>query len=62
MMSFQLKKGAEIIEETNEHFKANEDMAPVSVFGLLRLLKDPAIQHGLKYLQSFLYVMNKHAK
>ncbi|TXL65034.1 DUF1641 domain-containing protein [Cerasibacillus terrae] len=57
-----IKKGAEIIEETNEHFKANEDMAPVSVFGLLRLLKDPAIQHGLKYLQSFLYVMNKHAK
>lgn len=54
-----IKKGAELIEETNEHFKANEDMAPVSLFGLLRMLKDPTIQHGLKYLQSFLYVVNK---
>ena len=57
-----VKKGAEIIEETNEHFKANEDMAPISLFGLLRMLKDPTIQHGLKYLQSFLYVVNKRTQ
>lgn len=57
-----VKKGAEIIEETNEHFKANEDMASISLFGLLRMLKDPTIQHGLKYLQSFLYVVNKRTQ
>lgn len=56
-----LKKGAEIIKETNTHFKENKDMSPVSLFGLLRLLKDPAVQHGLKYIQSLLYVINNRS-
>lgn len=29
-----VKKGAEIIEETKEHFKANEDMAPISLLNI----------------------------
>lgn len=56
-----LKKGAEILEKTTEHFQQNEDTTPISIFGLMRMLKDPTVQHSLKYMQSLLYVVGKES-
>lgn len=54
-----VKEGAEIIEETNQHFEENEDTSTVSVFGLMRMIKDPTVQTGIKYAQSLLTVINQ---
>lgn len=54
-----IKESTEILEETNEHFKANSDQSDISIFGLMKMLKDPVVQDGLKYTQSLLHVINK---
>src|SRR5690625_1358773 len=56
-----IKKGAEILEKTTEHFQENEDTMPISIIGLMRMLKDPTVQHSLKYMQSILYVVGKES-
>ncbi len=55
-----IKEGTEILEETNSHFKANNNQSDISVFGLMKMLKDPVVQDGLKYTKSLLHVINKH--
>lgn len=55
-----IKESTEILEETNKHFKANSNQSDISIFGLMKMLKDPVIQDGLKYTQSLLHVVNKH--
>lgn len=55
----QLDKGMEIVQETNERFKERENGPNVSLLGTLRLLKDPTVQKGLKYVESLLTVVNE---
>lgn len=55
-----IDKGQEIIEETKEEFARTKDSAPISVFGLMKMIKDPVVQDGLKMAQAFLTVANKH--
>lgn len=55
-----IDKGQEIIEETKEEFARTKDSAPISVFGLMKMIKDPVVQDGLKMAQIFLTVANKH--
>lgn len=54
-----IEKGQEIIEETQEEFARTKDSAPISVFGLMKMIKDPVVQDGLKYMQAFLTVVGK---
>lgn len=54
-----LEKGMKIINETNERFHADESTANVSLVGMYRLLKDPTIQKGFKYMETLLDVVNK---
>src|SRR5690625_7833038 len=54
-----LKKGAEILEKTTEHFQENEDTTPISIFGLIRILKNPTVQLSLKDIHSLLYVFGQ---
>lgn len=56
-----IQQGTEIIEKTNEHFQHNKDTAPISIFGLMRMLKDPTVQHSLKYMQSLLHVVGEES-
>ena len=54
-----IKEGAEILDEANAHFKENAAQPDISIFGLMKMLKDPVVQDGLKYTQSLLHVINK---
>lgn len=54
-----VQKGMEIVEETNEKFKEREGGPNISLFGMMRLLKDPTVQKGLKYVDSLLTVINE---
>lgn len=54
-----LEKGVEIMNETNERFRADESEANVSIVGMYRLLKDPTIQKGFKYMETLLDVVNE---
>ncbi|KON87634.1 hypothetical protein AF332_12875 [Sporosarcina globispora] len=54
-----LEKGLDIIKETNEQFKVNNSSSNISIFGIYRLLKDPMIQNGFKYIEILLDVIRK---
>ncbi|MDM8102263.1 MULTISPECIES: hypothetical protein [Oceanobacillus] len=54
-----LDKAVKVIKETNEQYKQNDNTANFSLYGMYRLLKDPTIQKGFRYLESFLEVADK---
>ena len=55
-----IDKGKAIIEETKEEFERTKDDSPITIFGLMKMLKDPVVQDGLKYAQAFLTTVQKH--
>ncbi|MED0716582.1 hypothetical protein P4S80_09860 [Aeribacillus composti] len=57
-----MEKGLHIIKETNERFKNEKDTSHVSLLRMYRLLKNPAVQNGFKYLEALLEVINKQSK
>ncbi|GEM_PF-1439107 len=54
-----LNKAMDVMKETNEQFKNNQNTTNLSLYGMYRLLKDPTIQKGFQYLEIFLEVVNK---
>lgn len=54
-----IEKGIEVIKETNEQFKADKSTPNVSLLGMYRLLKDPMVQNGFKYIETLLDVIRK---
>jgi uncharacterized protein YjgD (DUF1641 family) len=54
-----IAKGIKIINETNDRFHADQSEANVSIVGMYRLLKDPVIQKGFKYMETLLYVVKE---
>lgn len=55
-----LDQGQEILTATKEEFARTKNNAPISVFGLMKMIKDPVVQDGLKMMQAFLTTMNKY--
>lgn len=60
--SLHLQSGIDIIQETNKRFKEREKGNNISLMGMLRLLKDPSVQKGLKYTESLLMVINERSR
>jgi uncharacterized protein YjgD (DUF1641 family) len=56
----KLKEAASVAQEAK--LRAENDTSRVSLFGLLRLLKDPTVQKNLRYVQAFLTVMSERDK
>ncbi len=54
-----IRKGMEMIHETNERFKADESKPNMSLLQMYRLLKDPTVQKGFKYVETFLGVISE---
>lgn len=54
-----IEKGMDIIKETNKQFKEDQRTPNMSVFGMYRLLKDPMVQNGFKYIETLLDVIKK---
>ena len=42
--------------------RAESETAPIGVFGILRMLKDPMVQKNLKLVSAFLSVMGERSK
>ncbi|KOR76997.1 DUF1641 domain-containing protein [Paenibacillus solani] len=45
--------------EAGDRVHAQGDQAQIGVFGLMKMLKDPQVQKGLRYAQAFLDVLNE---
>lgn len=54
-----IQKGMDIMNETNERFQADESKPNVSILQMYRLLKDPVVQKGFKYVETFLDVVKE---
>src|SRR5699024_7389025 len=54
-----IRDGIQMIEETNERFKEDESKPNMSLLHMYRLLKDPTIQQGFKYVETFLTVVKE---
>ena len=54
-----IKESTKIFEETNKHYQANQNQSDISIFGLMKMLKDPVVQDGLKFTKSMLHVINE---
>lgn len=52
------EEAKEIAEETKQEFN-NKQNEKYSMFDLLRMLKDPVVQDGIRYASAFLAVMNR---
>ncbi|MBS4190302.1 hypothetical protein KHA94_08805 [Bacillus sp. FJAT-49705] len=53
-----LDKAVGVIKETNEQFKEDKSSPNFSLYGMYRLLKDPTIQKGFRYLELLLGIIN----
>jgi uncharacterized protein YjgD (DUF1641 family) len=53
----KIKDGMSIIEEAK--IRACEDRSTMSIFAVMRLLKDPTVQDGLKFTKAFLSVVGE---
>ena len=56
----QVKNAAATAIEAGD--RAKRDTSSVSVFGLLKMLKDPNVQQALKFSQAYLDVLNEQKK
>lgn len=54
-----VQKGMDIIQETNERFKEDESKPNMSILQMYRLLKDPTVQKGFKYVETLLGVFGE---
>lgn len=54
-----IQKGIDIIQETNERFKEDERKPNMSILQMYRLLKDPTVQKGFKYVETLLGVVGE---
>lgn len=54
-----VKESIEVLDEAKLHFEETKDSSDISIFGLMKMLKDPVVQDGLKFTQSLLYAINK---
>jgi len=54
-----VQKGIEMMKETNKRYQENKDTGQISILRMYRILKNPAIQKGFKYLETLLEVINK---
>jgi len=54
-----IQKGMDIIQETNERYQADEATPNVSLLHMYRLLKDPVVQKGFKYVETMLDVVKE---
>lgn len=50
----RIQEGMSMVKEAQR--RAERDSSTISIFGLLRLLKDPSVQSGLKFIHAFLEV------
>jgi uncharacterized protein YjgD (DUF1641 family) len=53
----KLKEAAVIAREAKH--RGETDTSRVSIFGILRLLKDPTVQKNLRYVQAFLTILSE---
>jgi uncharacterized protein YjgD (DUF1641 family) len=51
-----IQRGKEIIKETNERFAVEKD-TNINIFKMYKLLKDPIIQKGFRYVETMLDVV-----
>ncbi|GAA0593185.1 hypothetical protein GCM10009001_06640 [Virgibacillus siamensis] len=54
-----IEKGLEVIHETNNRFNRDGDTTNVSILSMYRLLKDPVMQKGFKYMETLLDVVKE---
>lgn len=54
-----IEEGKEIIAETKATFEQRKNQSDISIFGLMKMLKEPAVQDGLKFVDAFITVLNK---
>lgn len=50
----RMQEGMSMVKEAQQ--RAKRDPSTISIFGVLKLLKDPTVQDGLKFIQAFLDV------
>jgi uncharacterized protein YjgD (DUF1641 family) len=53
----KVQDGVSMVKEAKE--RAERNHTTISLFGMLKLLKDPGVQKGLKFTQAMLDVMNE---
>ncbi|AMA72964.1 MULTISPECIES: DUF1641 domain-containing protein [Aneurinibacillus] len=53
----RVQEGVSIVKEAKE--RAAQNQTNISIFGLLKLLKDPTVQDGLKFVQALLEVLSE---
>jgi uncharacterized protein YjgD (DUF1641 family) len=51
------QNGASIVKEAKE--RAEQNNTQISIFGVLKMLKDPAVQKGLKFSQALLEILSE---
>ena len=53
----KIQDGVSIVKEAKE--RAERDQTNISIFGVLGMLKDPAVQKGLRFVRAFLDILNE---
>jgi uncharacterized protein YjgD (DUF1641 family) len=53
----RVEEGVSIVKEAKERAARNPNT--ISIFGVLKLLKDPAVQNGLKFTQALLDILSE---
>lgn len=56
----RVQDGMSVVKEAKQRSEQNTSV--VSIFGVLKLLKDPLVQDGLKFIQALLEVVNEKRK
>ncbi|UOF91183.1 hypothetical protein LSG31_02680 [Fodinisporobacter ferrooxydans] len=59
-MQTKIKEGISLVEEAK--IRANADSSTMSIFSVMKLLKDPMVQEGLKFTKAFLEVVSERKK
>lgn len=54
-----IERGVAVINETNKRFNRDESTINVSILSMYRLLKDPVIQKGFRYIETLLDVVKE---
>ncbi|MFT9846555.1 DUF1641 domain-containing protein [Aneurinibacillus sp. REN35] len=53
----RVEEGVSIVKEAQA--RAEQNRETISIFGLMKMLKDPAVQKGLKFTQAFLDILSE---
>lgn len=57
-----IQETVEVIQETNQRFRNNQDNTSISLYGMYRLLKDPTVQKGFRYVETLLQVIQNRTQ